>query len=228
MPCKSEDRSCFYAEINRFCQSTGPTKMKGMIQPSQILEDQYPEAQFLIWRDSTRLEWITFTERELEKCIPVDQVRADSTSKRIVLASFNEEEAVMSVVDDFDSQRTKIATKHADYKILSRSVSYGKNIIYRSEYNNYIRSVNRRVYVSLLAHWSPVECEWKFIIFPWNVLKQRRSSVVLCTSGRSSGIGSVFFLFSESNNTREDEKDRRVFRWHEEEEMNAGMRRSKF
>jgi hypothetical protein len=63
------------------------------------------------------LEKITFTERELEKCIPVDQVRADPTSKESFPLHLTKKRAVIRVLDDFDSKRTKIATKDANSKL---------------------------------------------------------------------------------------------------------------
>jgi hypothetical protein len=79
------------------------------------------------------LKTIIFDKDEIEKDVLIDQVQADFISKRIVLKSFNESEAIMRRIVDFDNQENKISTKSVEYKIYKDASLKIRNIIYRKK-----------------------------------------------------------------------------------------------
>jgi hypothetical protein len=82
----------------------------------------------------SELEKIIFSSEEnIEKEIPIRQVRTDSESKRLVLTSFNEEETIMRRVMKYDSHENKISIKDSRYKVYRKASLKTKNVIYRSE-----------------------------------------------------------------------------------------------
>jgi hypothetical protein len=98
------------------------------ISNSQIINVIFDLEDFLF-----DLKKIIFERDEIEKEIFIEQVRSNSQLKRIVLASFNENETIMRRVIEYDSQEFKIATKRVEYKTYRETSLKFKDIIYRKE-----------------------------------------------------------------------------------------------
>jgi hypothetical protein len=81
----------------------------------------------------SELETIIFERDEIEKDISVDQVRVDSQLKRIVLVFFNENDAIMKRIIEYDYDERKINVKNETYRVYRETFLKTKNIIYRRD-----------------------------------------------------------------------------------------------
>ncbi len=77
------------------------------------------------------LEAIICGRGDIDRGIPIGQVRSDPEPKRIVLAFFNEGGVIMRRVVDYDSQGRQIKAKDSRYKIYKGASLTTKDIIYR-------------------------------------------------------------------------------------------------
>jgi hypothetical protein len=81
-----------------------------LISTAFVLEDFLPD-----------LEDIICGQNDIEKDIPIRQVRANPVPKRIVLDSFNEEATIRRGVVNYDCQENKIDAKNPLYKAYRRA-----------------------------------------------------------------------------------------------------------
>jgi hypothetical protein len=81
----------------------------------------------------SRLEAIIFERDEIEKSIFIDQVRADSQLKRIVLISFNENDVIMRRMIEYDNDEQKINVKNETYRTYREASLKTRNIIYKQK-----------------------------------------------------------------------------------------------
>jgi hypothetical protein len=88
---------------------------------------------FNLKRFFSRLEAIIFERNEIERKIFMNQVRIDSQFKKIILASFNENEVIMRRIVEYDDHENKISIKDSKYKIYKKTSLKTRNIIYRRE-----------------------------------------------------------------------------------------------
>ncbi len=99
----------------------------------------------------SRLEAIIFERDEIKKNIFIDQVRANSQFKRIVLISFNENDVIMRRMIKYDNDEQKINVKMRIYRIYREASLKTRNIIYRQKWKRLTEEdEDRRVYEMMI------------------------------------------------------------------------------
>jgi hypothetical protein len=90
-------------------------------------------AIFDLERFLSELETIIFDRDEIKKSVSIDQIRVDSQLKRIVLTSFNENDAIMRRMIKYDNEKRKLNIKNESYRVYREVSLKIKNIVYRQK-----------------------------------------------------------------------------------------------
>jgi hypothetical protein len=103
----------------------------------------------------SELETIIFDREKIKKNVSIDQMRADSQFKRIILASFNENDAIMRRMIKYDIERQKLNIKNESYRVYREIFLKIKNIVYRQKWKRLTKKNEERRVFEIIS-----EKEW--------------------------------------------------------------------
>ncbi len=114
---------------------------------------------------------IIFERDEIEKEVSIDEIRVDLQSTRIVLIFFNENEAIMRRIIEYDNEKQKLNIKNETYRIYREISLKIRDIIYRQEWEQLIKeNEDRRVYEMMINKEWTQEWDYRF----YNHMKKSR------------------------------------------------------
>ncbi len=128
----------------------------------------------------SELETIIFERDEIEKDISVDQVRVDSQLKRIVLVFFNENDAIMKRIIEYDYDERKINVKNETYRVYRETFLKTKNIIYRRDWKRMTKKNEKKRVFEMMSEKEWVK-EWEYRSYD-HMRKSRHIRNILSTA----------------------------------------------